>query len=79
MIGRMTTSVRAGVLRAPTPPLAIETLELRRPGPGEVRVRYGASGVCHSDLHCVDGEWSAPLPLVLGHEGAGSSRRSGRA
>ena len=34
-------------------------------------VRYGASGVCHSDLHVVDGEWSASFPLVLGHEGAG--------
>ena len=35
-------------------------------------MRYGASGVCHSDLHCVDGEWTVPLPLVLGHEGAGT-------
>ena len=50
----------------------MEQLELDDPGPGEVRVRYGASGVCHSDLHCVDGEWTVPLPLVLGHEGAGT-------
>src|SRR3954469_1774553 len=68
----MTTSVRAAVLHAPNSPLAIETLELADPGPGEVRVRYGASGVCHSDLHAVDGEWTVPLPLVLGHEGAGT-------
>jgi Zn-dependent alcohol dehydrogenase len=68
----MTASVRAAVLRAAHTPLAVETLELADPGPGEVRVRYGASGVCHSDLHCIDGEWTVPLPLVLGHEGAGT-------
>jgi S-(hydroxymethyl)glutathione dehydrogenase/alcohol dehydrogenase len=68
----MTTSVRAAVLHAPDSPLAIELLELADPGPGEVLVRYGASGVCHSDLHAVDGEWTVPLPLVLGHEGAGT-------
>ena len=73
----MTTSVRAAVLRAPHAPLALETLELAEPGPGEVRVRYGASGVCHSDLHCVDGDWTVPLPLVLGHEGAGTVEASG--
>jgi S-(hydroxymethyl)glutathione dehydrogenase/alcohol dehydrogenase len=68
----MTAPVRAAVLHAAHSPLAIETLELSEPGPGEVRVRYGASGICHSDLHCIDGEWTVPLPLVLGHEGAGT-------
>ncbi|MDX6618128.1 MAG: S-(hydroxymethyl)glutathione dehydrogenase / alcohol dehydrogenase [Gaiellales bacterium] len=68
----MSASVQAAVLRAAHTPLATERLELADPGPGEVRVRYGASGVCHSDLHCIDGEWSVPLPLVLGHEGAGT-------
>ena len=66
------TRVSAAVLSAAHQPLSIETLELAEPGPGEVRVRYGASGVCHSDLHCIDGEWTVPLPLVLGHEGAGT-------
>src|SRR4051812_32611757 len=66
------SSVHAAVLRAANSPLAVETLELADPGPGEVRVRYGASGICHSDLHAVDGEWTVPLPLVLGHEGAGT-------
>jgi S-(hydroxymethyl)glutathione dehydrogenase / alcohol dehydrogenase len=65
-------TVSAAVLIAPHEPLQVERLELADPGPGEVRVRYGASGVCHSDLHCVDGEWTVPLPLVLGHEGAGT-------
>src|SRR5215210_3648495 len=73
----MTTSVRAAVLHEPRSPLAIETLQLAAPGPGEVRVRYGASGVCHSDLHAVDGEWTVPLPLVLGHEGAGTVEETG--
>ncbi len=68
----MSNSVRAAILRAAHAPLSIETLELAGPGPGEVLVRYGASGVCHSDLHCIDGEWTVPLPLVLGHEGAGT-------
>ncbi len=68
----MSTPVRAAVLRAPHSRLSLETLDLADPGPGEVRVRYGASGVCHSDLHCIDGEWTVPLPLVLGHEGAGT-------
>lgn len=41
------------------------------PGPGEVRVRMAASGVCHSDLHVLDGDWTRPAPIVMGHEGAG--------
>ncbi len=41
------------------------------PGPGEVRVRMAASGVCHSDLHVLDGDWRRPVPTVMGHEGAG--------
>ena len=65
------TTVRAAVLHGPNQDLQITELELAPPGPGEVLVRYGASGVCHSDLHVVDGEWSASYPLVLGHEGAG--------
>ena len=36
-----------------------------------MRVRLTASGVCHSDLHAFNGEWTVPFPLVLGHEGAG--------
>ena len=54
----------AGALRA-------ATLELPDPVGDQVRVRLSASGVCHSDLHARDGDWTVPLPLVLGHEGAG--------
>jgi S-(hydroxymethyl)glutathione dehydrogenase/alcohol dehydrogenase len=63
--------IRAAVLDGPNQDLRIAEVELAPPGPHEVLVRYGASGVCHSDLHVVDGEWSAPFPIVLGHEGAG--------
>jgi S-(hydroxymethyl)glutathione dehydrogenase / alcohol dehydrogenase len=52
-------------------PLRLERLRLVDPGHGEVLVRLAASGVCHSDLHIVSGEWLRPVPVVLGHEGAG--------
>jgi S-(hydroxymethyl)glutathione dehydrogenase/alcohol dehydrogenase len=63
--------MRAVVMREPGQPLAIEEVEIAEPGPGEVLVRMAASGVCHSDLHVLLGEWEMGLPLVLGHEGAG--------
>ncbi len=53
-------------------PLVIEELDLAEPGPGEVLVKVNATGVCHSDLHIIDGEWKSPLPQVLGHEAAGT-------
>jgi S-(hydroxymethyl)glutathione dehydrogenase/alcohol dehydrogenase len=62
--------VRGAVFERPGRPLVIEELGLDAPGPGEVRVRMLASGVCRSDLHVVDGDWARPTPLVLGHEGA---------
>jgi S-(hydroxymethyl)glutathione dehydrogenase / alcohol dehydrogenase len=64
--------VRAAVCREVNQPLEIEELEIAEPGPGEVMVRLGASGVCHSDLHVLNGEWSEVRPIVLGHEGAGT-------
>ncbi len=51
--------------------VSVEQLELEAPRAREVLVRLGASGVCHSDLHVVDGEWQRPTPVVMGHEGAG--------
>ena len=65
-----TTTIRAAVLDRPGVPVRIETLELDPPGPGEVRVRMAAAGVCHSDLHVRDGEWEREGPIVLGHEGS---------
>src|SRR3954452_11154252 len=52
-------------------PLEIQELELESPRAGEVRVRMGASGVCHSDLSIQNGTLMGALPMVLGHEGAG--------
>jgi alcohol dehydrogenase len=52
-------------------PLAIETLELAPPGPGEVLVRIKAAGLCHSDLSVINGDRPRPMPMVLGHEAAG--------
>ncbi|MFE0472070.1 alcohol dehydrogenase catalytic domain-containing protein [Streptomyces sp. NPDC058947] len=49
----------------------VTDLEVCDPGPGEVRVAVSAAGLCHSDLSVVDGTIPFPVPVVLGHEGAG--------
>ena len=63
--------MRAAVFTGVEQPMAIEALGLDDPARGEVAVRLEASGVCHSDLHVVVGEWTETPPLVLGHEGCG--------
>lgn len=71
--------MRAAVLREiglPAPyarsqPVAIETVELAAPGPGELTLRIRAAGLCHSDLSAINGDRPWPLPMVLGHEAAG--------
>ena len=65
--------IEAAVFRKVLEPLTIETIDLDKPMGREVLVRTVATGVCHSDLHVVDGVGRFPLdrPLVLGHEGAG--------
>lgn len=68
----MPTSTRAAVCRGPGEPLTLETLELRDPLPDEVLVEIRASGLCHSDLHQMEGiNAPFPFPVVPGHEGAG--------
>ncbi|MFV8131083.1 Zn-dependent alcohol dehydrogenase [Streptomyces syringium] len=64
--------IRAAVLSAVGAPLRIAGIELPPPGPGQVRVRLAAAGVCHSDLSLSDGTLRQPVPAVLGHEGAGT-------
>ncbi|MCX5183552.1 Zn-dependent alcohol dehydrogenase [Streptomyces sp. NPDC059837] len=64
--------VRAAVLPAVGAPLEIAEIDLPAPGPGQVRVRLAAAGVCHSDLSLSDGTMRVPVPAVLGHEGAGT-------
>src|SRR6476659_10909739 len=56
---------------ASSKPLAIETLRLDPPGPGEVRIRMKAAGLCHSDLSVINGDRPRPVPMALGHEAAG--------
>jgi Zn-dependent alcohol dehydrogenase len=60
-------------------PLHVDELELAAPGPGEVRVRLHASGVCHSDYNALDGTAETRCPAVLGHEGAGVVEAAGPA
>jgi S-(hydroxymethyl)glutathione dehydrogenase/alcohol dehydrogenase len=62
---------RAAVLNDVGAPLTIDTLELAPLQPGDVLVRIRASGLCHSDLEVIQGTLAYPLPIVLGHEGAG--------
>jgi len=69
--------MKAAVLRALHAPLEIEEVEIGQPGPREVLVRTAACGVCHSDLHVVEGALPTTLPAVLGHEPAGVVERVG--
>jgi S-(hydroxymethyl)glutathione dehydrogenase/alcohol dehydrogenase len=73
----MPTTARAALLRAFNEPLSVETVTLDDPGPGEVIVKLAATGVCHSDLHMIGGAFKWPLPIILGHEGAGVVERVG--
>ena len=57
--------VNAAVLHEIGAPLSVETLDLAAPRSGEVLVRIGASGVCHSDYHVISGQAGHPLPVAL--------------
>ena len=63
--------MKAAVLREVGKPLQIEDVQINKPGPHEVLIRTAAAGVCHSDLHFIEGKYPHPLPAVLGHESAG--------
>jgi S-(hydroxymethyl)glutathione dehydrogenase/alcohol dehydrogenase len=63
--------MKAAVLREVRQPLQIENVGINKPGPHEVLIRTAAAGVCHSDLHFIEGLYPHPLPAVLGHESAG--------
>jgi S-(hydroxymethyl)glutathione dehydrogenase/alcohol dehydrogenase len=71
-------SVRAAVLRAPGAAVEMADVELEAPRAGEVEVAIAAAGVCGSDVHVVSGDWDVPMPVVLGHEGAGVVTRLGK-
>ncbi len=63
---------RAAVLWGLEQKWEVEEVDLDPPGPGEVLVRLAATGLCHSDEHLVTGDLPIPLPVVGGHEGAGT-------
>jgi len=68
----MGRKAQAVICRQANGPVVVETIDIDSPRRGEVMVKLGACGVCHSDLSAVNGTIGMPLPLVLGHEGAGT-------
>src|SRR2546421_3285784 len=63
--------MKAAIFHGPHQPLTTEQVEIDAPIGNEVVVRVVASGVCHSDLHFIDGLYQFPAPAILGHEAAG--------
>lgn len=63
---------KAAICRQHNAPVVVEEIEVESPHRGEVMVKLGACGVCHSDLSAVNGTVAMPLPVILGHEGAGT-------
>ena len=70
---------QAAVLNEVNQPITIETLEMAPLAPSDVLVRIRASGLCHTDLEVIQGSLAYPLPIVLGHEGAGMVEAVGSA
>jgi S-(hydroxymethyl)glutathione dehydrogenase/alcohol dehydrogenase len=63
--------MKAALLREIGRRLEIEDVQIDKPGPREVLIRTAAVGLCHSDLHFIEGHYPHALPVVLGHESAG--------
>lgn len=71
--------MRAAVVSQYREPLTLEDRPIPTPGPGQVLVRLEACGLCHTDIHAIDGDWPVQpgLPFVPGHEGVGIVERLG--
>lgn len=69
--------MKAALLYEANQPLVIEEVDVHLPGPNEVLIRTMAAGVCHSDLHTIEGKFTRPLPVILGHEAAGIVEKVG--
>ncbi len=78
--------MKAMVLHRPAPveqkPLSYEDYDLREPGPGELLIKVISCGVCHSNLHMIEGDWvkygvPAKLPIIPGHEVIGTVSMAG--
>ena len=63
--------MKAAVFHAANQPMTIEEVAVNKPGPREVLLRTAFAGLCHSDLHFIEGLYPHPTPCVLGHESAG--------
>ena len=63
--------MRAAILYEIPGKLTVGEVTIDRPGPHEVLIHTSAAGLCHSDLHFIEGKFVAPTPVVLGHESAG--------
>lgn len=69
----MAEKMKAAAVREFRKPLVIEEVDVPDPGPGQVLVKYEATGVCHTDLHAAQGDWPVKPnpPFIPGHEGVG--------
>ena len=63
--------MKAAVFHGVGKPLEIESVSIDKPGPREVLLRTAVAGVCHSDLHFIEGSYPVPTPTILGHESCG--------
>ena len=70
--------MKAAVFHGPHQPLTIEQVDIDDPQDHEVLMRTVATGVCHSDLHFVEGLYPHPAPAILGHEAAGIVEKVGK-
>lgn len=71
--------IKAAIARAKGAELSLETIDIEEPRENEILVKVVATGVCHTDIVVRDGMLPTPLPVVLGHEGAGVVEKVGRA
>ncbi|MDN6275870.1 alcohol dehydrogenase AdhP [Psychrobacter sp.] len=69
----MSNKMKAAILHEFNQPLQIEEVDIPTPGAGEIVVKMQASGVCHTDLHAIEGDWPVKPspPFIPGHEGVG--------
>jgi alcohol dehydrogenase, propanol-preferring len=73
VVNKATKTMKAAVVHSFGQPLCIEEVAIPEVGPNDVLMKVEASGVCHTDLHTVNGDWpnKPRLPLIPGHEGVG--------
>ncbi len=69
--------MKAAIMYGANQPLVIEDVDIEDPAPGEVLVKTAATGVCHSDLHFMEGSYPSMTPIILGHESAGIVEKVG--